>query len=180
MKRFLPLLLLLCLSAFLLSSCGNSPVTAAKKILSDLSDGDTSVYGTLFASDSVELSEQERFVLSRMTWKCAEMHLTDETHARVTVHIHTYDMMDLMNAALVRSLNGTDANFDATAWMLLQLNSGAAPKADFEAVMPLVLDGGQWTLDVSGGEETLDALRDAVSGGAYSWFRIYRETFGAE
>ena len=26
----------------------------------------------------------------------------------------------------------------------------------------------------------LDALRDAVSGGAYSWFRIYRETFGAE
>ena len=180
MKRFLPLLLLLCLSAFLFSSCGNSPAAAAKKILSDLSDGDTSVYGTLFDSDSVELSEQERFVLSRMTWKCAEMHLTDDTHAAVTVHIHTHDMMDLMNQALIRSLSGADPNFDTTAWMLLQLNSGAAPKADFEAVMPLVLDGSQLTLDTAAGEDVLDGLRDAVSGGAYSWFRIYRETFGAE
>ena len=153
---------------------------AADRLLSALSDGDAASYALLFDSDSAELSEQERFVLSRMTWECAGTVQTDETHARVTVHIHTYDMMDLMNAALVRSLNGTDGNFDTTAWMLLQLNSGAAPRSDFSADIPLSMEDGAWTLDVSGGEETLDALRDAVSGGAYSWFRIYRETFGTE
>lgn len=164
----------------MLCSCEKTPGDAADKLLSALSDGDAASYALLFDSDSAELSEQERFVLSRMTWECAGTVQTDETHARVTVHIRTYDMMDLMNAALVRSLNGTDGNFDTTAWMLLQLKSGTAPRSDFSADIPLSMEDGAWTLDVSGGEEMLDALRDAVSGGAYSWFRIYRETFGAE
>ena len=179
-KRLISCLLLLCLSVLLLSACQKSPADAAERILSELSKGNKETYGLLFDSDSVTLSEQELFVLSRMTWECAETSRTDDTHAKVTVHLHTIDMMALLNEALVRSLNGEDKTFDSERWMLLQLNTGAAAKGDFEAFMPLVLDHEVWKLDPDGAEDDLDSLRDAVSGGAYSWYHIYRETFGGE
>jgi hypothetical protein len=62
--------------------------------------------------------------------------------------------------------------------VLEQLNTGNAARADFRAVLPMIRsEDGTWSVDT---DRIGDDVRDAISGGAYSWYAAYTETFGTD
>ena len=87
--------------------------------------------------------------------------------------------MNLLNDALVYTYASSSTEpFDPNFWVLEQLNTGNAPRANFRAVLPMIRsEDGTWSVDT---DRIGDDVRDAISGGAYSWYQAYAETFGEE
>ena len=177
MKR----LILLILTAFLLLSsltacAGNEAEAAADDLLSRCVACDTEAVAALMGYDMLSLTDIERYTLSRMTYKIVSSEQFDSVRWNVTVDTNLFDIMNLLNEALLFSLMADTTDPDTNRWMLDKLNNNAAPRAGFRAVIPMRCEAdGTWTVD---GDRIGDDLRDAISGGAYSWYQTYRETFG--
>lgn len=173
--RYLSLLLLLLLIPVLLSSCGASraPKKAAKDLLDACIACDEDVYAAVMGKDSVSLTDPEMFILRRMTYRLTDVSFYDDTHASVTAEIRMYDMMALLNLAFEYTCASAEQEkeFDPNMFMLDRLNTGSAEIGGFRAKIPLVLsEDGTWTLNTAAERED---LRDALSGGAYSWQQLY-------
>lgn len=175
---------LLLVFVLLFNSCGaQAQKKAAKEILDRVIACDQNQMKEIMGSDITALSDMEMFTMRRLTYKIVEISSQDNTHCAVTVDVTGFDLMSLFNDALISVyadstfLPGENAASAITAWALDKLNSDTAAKGTFRAVLPLVLadEGGTWILDT---EQITDELRDAVTGGAYSWFQAYTEVFG--
>lgn len=175
--------LLLSLQLLLFVSCSrgaSAQKTAAEAILDRVIACDASQLAGIMGSDITVLSDMEQFTLRRMEYKIISAEKIDETHWDVTADTRLYDLMALFNEALLYVYDSADAAVASTVatWALEKLNQGDVALGSFRAVVPLVMGGdGSWELDE---ERVGDDLRDAVTGGAYSWYQAYEEVFGNE
>ncbi|MCQ2431569.1 MAG: hypothetical protein MJ175_03075 [Clostridia bacterium] len=166
------------LTVVFLTACGSSPSEdAAKALLNACKSCDSAVYGMVMGSDgsqAVTLTDSELYILSRMEYKIISEREYDADHRIVTADLTVIDLMDLLNEAFVYSMaaDENDVTFDPECYMLSKLNSGEAKKSAFRAEIPMKLEAGTWVLNTAA---DLDSLRDAVSGGAYSWWQLYEE-----
>ena len=174
-------LLSLQLLLFVSCSCGASAQkTAAEAILDRVIACDASQLAAIMGSDITALSDMEQFTLRRMEYKIISAEKIDETHWDVTADTRLYDLMALFNEAFLYVYDSEDAAVASTVstWALEKLNQGDVETGCFRAVVPLVDGGdGSWELDEA---RVGDDLRDAVTGGAYSWYQAYEEVFGNE
>ncbi len=188
--RAVVLLLMVCTAVILLVSCGKSASEkAAAAVLDRVIACDTSVMTEIMGRDIQTLSDMEQFTMRRLTYDIlGEAHtaetvfdgteITREQPVYVTVDVHGYDLMTLFNEAIlyVYANESTEMRSAVYAQALEKLNNGTAATGSFRAVIPMVRgEDGTWHLD---GSRVSDDLRDAVTGGAYSWFAAYGEVFG--
>ena len=176
-------IVLLLVFGLLLTSCGvQAQEKAAKDILDRVIACDQTQMKEIMGGDITALSDMEMFTMRRLTYQIVGVRSKDNTHCAVTVDVTGFDLMSLFNEALISvyadsTFSDKNAASAITAWALDKLNSDTAEKGTFRAVLPLVLtdEGNTWVLDT---EQITDDLRDAVTGGAYSWFQAYTEVFG--
>lgn len=171
----------LLLQLFLFVSCGASAQkAAAEAVLDRVIACDASQLAAIMGSDITALSDMEQFTLRRMEYKIISAEKIDETHWDVTADTRLYDLMALFNEAFLYVYDSEDTAVASTVatWALEKLNQGDVETGCFRAVVPLVDGGdGSWELDEA---RVGDDLRDAVTGGAYSWYQAYEEVFGNE
>ena len=179
-KRLISLILALCACTLLLSSCGQNEAEAAAADLLDRciaceADAVAAVMGYAVPA----LTDIESYTLSRMEYKIIGSAQMDSVRWDVTFDTHLFDIMNLLNDALVYTYASSSSEpFDPNFWVLEQLNTGNAPRANFRAVLPMIrAEDGTWSVDT---DRIGDDVRDAISGGAYSWYQAYAETFGQE
>ena len=125
--------------------------------------------------DILSLTDIERYTMSRMTYQIVESKQFDGQRWDVTFDTHLFDIMNLLNEALIYSMAEQTKGLDVNLWVLEQLNTGKAANAYFRAVLPMIVsEDGTWSVDT---DRIGDDVRDALSGGAFSWYKAYRETF---
>lgn len=185
-----PLLLLAVLCALSLVSCGQSAgEKTAAAIMDRVIACDAATMSVIMGHEITALSDMEQFTVRRMTYDIVGETHNEETRTDgettthvfptyVTVDVHGYDLMALFNEAILyvyESANDAVRSTVAT-WALEKLNTGDVKTASFRAVIPLLQNpDGTWYLDATA---IGDDLRDAVTGGAYSWYQAYEEVFG--
>ena len=170
------LILLLALLTLPLASCRyNEPEQAAADLLDRVIACEADAVAALMGYDILSLTDIERYTLTRMEYKIIDSEQRDTTRWDVTVDTSLFDIMMLLNEAVVQTYVVGDGTFQAGTWILEQLNTEEAARASFRAVIPFVYTDGTWQVDTA---RIGDDLRDAVSGGAYSWFNAYKATFG--
>ena len=177
-KRLLCILLTVMLC--MLAACSQgSPKAVASDLLTRAAACDAAAVGTLLGYDVASLTDIEMYTLSRMEYKIVSTEKLGSHRWDVTVDTRLYDIMSLLNEAALYlytdAENAETASFDPQYWMLEQLNSNTAPRGTFRAVIPLIEENGVISVDTSRIEDT---LRDAITGGAYSWYKVYEDTFG--
>ena len=180
MKRlFACFLTILTLCPILLASCGkNEPEQAAADLLDRCIACDTQAVAAVMGYDVLSLTDIERYTLTRMQYKIVGSKQFDSVRWDVTFDTNLFDIMTLLNEALIFSLTADTADYDVNTWVLQQLNTEEAARANFRAVLPMIQDeNGDWTVDTA---RIGDDVRDALSGGAYSWYAAYKETFEAD
>lgn len=181
MKRLIFLILILVLPActVVLSSCGkNEAEAAAADLLDRCIACETEAVAAVMGYDILSLTDIERYTLARMQYKIIGSSQMDSVRWDVTFDTNLFDMMSLLNDALVFSLAADAENMDTNHWVLQMLNTEEAARANFRAVLPMICaEDGTWSVDT---DRIGDDVRDAISGGAYSWYDAYKETFGAE
>ena len=177
MKRLSPILTLLLALLFVpLTSCRyNEPEQAAADLLDRAIACEADAVAALMGYDILSLTDIERYTLTRMEYNIIGSEQRDHIRWDVTVDTGLFDIMMLLNEAVVQTYVVGDGTFQAGTWILNQLNTEEAARASFRAVIPLVNKDGTWQVDTA---RIGDDLRDAVSGGAYSWYNAYRATFG--
>ena len=179
-KRAVILTALLLSALFLFTACGASAQKAAAgAILDRVIARDKNQMTEIMGREITELSDMEQFTMRRMTYKIISAEKVDDTHWNVTADTTGYDLMTLFNEAILYVYDSEDSAIASTVatWALEKLNAGTAQTGSFRAVIPLLCDeAGAWTLDA---ERVGDDLRDAVTGGAYSWYQAYEEVFGS-
>ncbi|MBQ7982490.1 MAG: hypothetical protein IJ302_02895 [Clostridia bacterium] len=170
------LILLLALLTLPLASCRyNEPEQAAADLLDRVIACEADAVAALMGYDILSLTDIERYTLTRMEYKIIDSEQRDTTRWDVTVDTSLFDIMMLLNEAVVQTYVVGDGTFQAGTWILEQLNTEEAARASFRAVIPFVYTDGTWQVDTA---RIGDDLRDAVSGGAYSWYNAYKATFG--
>ena len=178
-KRLISLILALCACTLLLSSCGQNEAEAAAADLLDRciaceADAVAAVMGYAVPA----LTDIESYTLSRMEYKIIGSAQMDSVRWDVTFDTHLFDIMNLLNEALIYSMAEQTKGLDVNLWVLEQLNTGKAAHAYFRAVLPMIVsEDGTWSVDT---DRIGDDVRDALSGGAFSWYKAYRETFESE
>ena len=181
MKRlFICSLSLLILCSLLFTSCGkNEAEQAAADLLDRCIACDTKAVAAVMGYDVLTLTDIEHYTLTRMQYKIVNSQQFDSTRWDVTFDTNLFDMMSLLNEALVNTFLAEDTeNFDSNLWILQKLNTEEAVRANFRAVLPMILgEDGNFTVDTA---RIGDDVRDAISGGAYSWYAVYKETFEAD
>ena len=181
MKRLTALILLTVLLSctLLLSSCGkNDAEKAAAALLDRCIACETDAAAEIMGYDILALTDIERYTLSRMTYQIVESKQFDGQRWDVTIDTHLFDIMNLLNEALIYSMAEQTKGLDVNLWVLEQLNTGKAAHAYFRAVLPMIVsEDGTWSVDT---DRIGDDVRDALSGGAFSWYKAYRETFETE
>ena len=181
MKRHLALILALfavCLT--LLTSCGkNEAELAAADLLDRCIACDTEAVAAVMGYDILSLTDIERYTLARMEYQIIASEQFDSRRWNVTFDTNLFDIMTLLNDAMIYTYTvDSEEAFDSNRWMLQMLNTEQAARADFRAVLPMICgDDGTWSVDT---DRIGDDVRDALSGGAYSWYAAYREVFEAE
>ncbi len=180
MKRLIPLILisLLCTCTILLSSCGqNEAEAAAADLLDRCVACETEAVAAIMGYDILALTDIEQYTLSRMQYKIIGSSQMDSVRWDVTFDTNLFDIMALLNeAAIYTYMTEDNENFDPNLWVLQKLNTEEAVRANFRAVLPMILtEDGTWSVDT---DRIGDDVRDALSGGAYSWYDAYKETFG--
>ncbi len=191
-RRYFCLLLVLTVLLPTLVSCTKS---ASEQAAADLMDRviacDTSVMSVIMGREITALSDMEQYTARRMTYRIvgeahAEEtrfdgeHVTRVSPVYVTVDVTGFDLMALFNEAMIYVYASASYEVRSTVstWALERLNTGTVPQGTFRAVIPLLENAdGSWYLDAAG---IGDDLRDAVTGGAYSWYQAYEEVFGEE
>ena len=178
MKRLTALFLLTVLLSctLLLSSCGkNDAEKAAAALLDRCIACEVDAAAEVMGYDILALTDIERYTLSRMTYQIVESKQFDGQRCDVTFDTHLFDIMNLLNEALIYSMAEQTKGLDVNLWVLEQLNTGKAAHAYFRAVLPMIVsEDGTWSVDT---DRIGDDVRDALSGGAFSWYKAYRETF---
>ena len=178
MKRLTARILLTVLLSctLLLSSCGkNDAEKAAAALLDRCIACETDAAAEVMGYDILALTDIERYTLSRMTYQIVESKQFDGQRWDVTFDTHLFDIMNLLNEALIYSMAEQTKGLDVNLWVLEQLNTGIAAHAYFRAVLPMIVsEDGTWSVDT---DRIGDDVRDALSGGAFSWYKAYRETF---
>lgn len=181
MKRRILLFLLtaVLISTAFLSSCGyNEPEQAAADLLDDCIACQPEALAAVMGYDILALTDIERYTLTRMKYNIVGSTQLDQHRWDVTFDTELFDIMNLLNEALVFSLMADAEQPDTNHYVLQKLNSEEAARANFRAVLPMICAAdGTWSVDTA---RIGDDVRDAVSGGAYSWYAAYRETFEAE
>ncbi len=182
MKRLISLMLIsvLCICMVLLSSCGkNEAEAAAADLLDRCIACETDAVAAVMGYDILALTDIESYTLARMKYKIVSSSQLDQHRWDVTFDTNLFDIMALLNeAAIYTYMTEDNENFDPNLWVLQQLNTETAARANFRAVLPMFCnDDGTWSVDT---DRIGDDVRDAISGGAYSWYDAYRETFGTE
>lgn len=179
-RTVLLLITLLLLAAVLLCACGpNEAETAAAALLDDCIACSPDAMTAVMGYDILSLTDIERYTLARMQYRIVSSSQLDTVRWDVTVDTHLFDIMELLNSAIMFSMAGLESEtpFDADLWILDQLNTDSAVRASFRAVMPMIRTDNGFVIDTA---RIGDDLRDALSGGAYSWYSVYRETFGED
>lgn len=178
MKRLTALILLTVLVSctLLLSSCGkNDAEKAAAALLDRCIACEADAAAEVMGYDILALTDIERYTMSRMTYQIVESKQFDGQRWDVTFDTHLFDIMNLLNEALIYSMAEQTKGLDVNLWVLEQLNTGKAAHAYFRAVLPMIVsEDGTWSVDT---DRIGDDVRDALSGGAFSWYKAYRETF---
>lgn len=177
-KRLISLILTLFICTALLSSCGqNEAEIAAADLLERCVACEADAVAAVMGYDILALTDIERYSLTRMKYKIIGSAQLDSIRWDVTFDTNLFDIMNLLNEALLYTYASTsDEPFDSNYWILEQLNTGNAARASFRAVLPMILgEDGTWSVDT---DRIGDDVRDAISGGAYSWYAAYKETFG--
>ncbi len=159
----------------MLASCVSSDAKkAAKTFLKNCQDVNENAYFTAMPQsvEDASLTEIEKFVLKRMKYEFVQAKQQDDTHVVFIVDIQTIDLMELLNNAFLLTYTSADEdNFNPNTWVLAQLNTGSAENGMFRAELPMRQKAdGTWILDT---EADLESLRDALSGGAYTWWQLY-------
>lgn len=178
MKRLTARILLTVLLSctLLLSSCGkNDAEKAAAALLDRCIACETDAAAEVMGYDILALTDIERYTMSRMTYQIVESKQFDGQRWDVTFDTHLFDIMNLLNEALIYSMAEQTKGLDVNLWVLEQLNTGKAAHAYFRAVLPMIVsEDGTWSVDT---DRIGDDVRDALSGGAFSWYKAFRETF---
>jgi hypothetical protein len=168
MKRLTALFLLTVLLSctLLLSSCGkNDAEKAAAALLDRCIACETDAAAEVMGYDILALTDIERYTLSRMTYQIVESKQFDGQRWDVTFDTHLFDIMNLLNEALIYSMAEQTKGLDVNLWVLEQLNTGKAAHAYFRAVLPMIVsEDGTWSVDT---DRIGDDVRDALSGGAF-------------
>lgn len=180
MKRLISLILILvlCTGTALLSSCGqNEAEAAAADLLDRCIACETEAVAAVMGYDILSLTDIERYTLARMQYKIIGSSQMDSVRWDVTFDTNLFDIMALLNeAAIYTYMTEDNENFDPNLWVLQQLNTEEAARANFRAILPMIrTEDGTWSVDT---DRIGDDVRDAISGGAYSWYDAYKETFG--
>jgi len=179
MKRLISLILIsvLCICTPLLSSCGqNEAERAAADLLDRCIACESDAVAAVMGYDILSLTDIERYTLTRMQYKIIGSSQMDSVRWDVTFDTNLFDIMSLLNDALVFSLAADAQQLDINAWVLEKLNTEEAVRASFRAVLPMILgEDGTWSVDTN---RIGTDVRDALSGGAYSWYDAYKATFG--
>ena len=179
-KQLISLLLVLCTLTALLSSCGQKEAeTAAAALLDRCIACEADAVAAVMGYDVAALTDIENYTLTRMKYKIIASKQMDSVRWDVTFDTNLFDIMNLLNDALIYTYaSSTSDPFDPNFWVLEQLNTGNAARASFRAVLPMILlEDGTWSVDT---DRIGDDVRDAISGGAYSWYAAYTEAFGGE
>ena len=183
MKRLTALFLLTALlfCTLSLSSCKrNEAEEYAAAMLDRCIACEADAVAAVMGYDVQVLTEVECYTLSRMQYKIVESKQLDGHRWDVTFDTKLFDIMNLLNEALIYSYMSTDQTeaIDVNVWVLEQLNTEQAARGYFRAVLPLIrADDGTWSIDP---DRIGDDVRDAISGGAFSWYQAYNETFGTD
>lgn len=181
MKRLILLFLLtaVLITTGFLSSCGyNEPEQAAAALLEGCVACQADAFAAVMGYDILALTDIERYTLTRMEYKIVGSSQLDQHRWDVTFDTNLFDMMSLLNEALVFSLMADAKQPDTNHWVLQKLNTEEAARANFRAILPMICaEDGTWSVDT---ERIGDDVRDALSGGAYSWYAAYRDTFETE
>ena len=179
MKRLTALFLLTVILTLTLSlsACGqNEAEKAAAALLDRCIACEPDAVAAVMGYDVLSLTDIECFTLARMQYKIVESKQLDGHRRDVTFDTKLFDIMNLLNEALIYSLSDQTAGLDVNVWVLEQLNTEQAAQAYFRAVLPMILsEDGTWSVDT---DRIGDDVRDALSGGAFSWYKAYSETFG--
>ena len=179
-RRTFALILILITVLTAVTACGrNEAEQAAAALLDDCIACSPDAMAAVMGYDILSLTDIERYTLARMPYRIISSSQLDTVRWDVTVDTHLYDIMDLLNTAVLYSMASLESGtaFDGNFWILEQLNNGLAPTANFRAVMPMIRTDNGFVIDA---DRIGDDLRDALSGGAYSWYSVYRETFGED
>lgn len=179
-RRTLALLLILCTVLITITACGqNEAEKAAAALLDDCIACKPDAMASVMGYDILSLTDIERYTLARMQYRIVSSSQLDTVRWNVTVDTNLYDIMDLLNTAVLYSMASLESGttFDGNFWILEQLNNGIAVTANFRAVMPMIKTDNGFVIDT---DRIGDDLRDAVSGGAFSWYAVYRDTFGED
>ncbi|MBR5871592.1 MAG: hypothetical protein IKZ09_11215 [Clostridia bacterium] len=183
MKRLTALLLftvLLTCTVFLSSCKRNEAEDYAAALLDRCIACEADAVAAVMGYDVQSLTEIECYTLSRMQYKIVESKQLDGHRWDVTFDTKLFDIMNLLNEALIYSYLSTEqeGTIDVNVWVLEQLNTEQAARGYFRAVLPLIRsDDGTWSTDP---DRIGDDVRDAISGGAFSWYKAYSETFGEQ
>lgn len=179
-KRLFLLILVLCTCTALLSSCGqNEAEAAAADLLDRCIACDPEAVAAVMGYDILSLTDIERYTLSRMKYQIISSEQFDSSRWNVTFDTNLFDIMTLLNDAMILTYTADSAeSFDSNRWMLQMLNTEQAARANFRAVLPLIAgEDGSFRADT---DRIGDDVRDAISGGAYSWYDAYQKTFDTE
>ena len=181
MKRLTALffITILLLGTLTLSSCGkNEAESAAAALLDRCIACEADAAAEVMGYDILSLTDIEKYTLSRMTYKIVGSKQLDGQRWDVTFDTHLFDIMNLLNEALIYSMADQTKDLDVNLWVLEQLNTETAAYAYFRAVLPMIrAEDGSWSVDT---DRIGDDVRDALSGGAFSWYLAYQEAFGGE
>ena len=177
-KRLILWILTLCTCTALLSSCGkNDAELAAADLLDRCIACDTEAVAAVMGYDILSLTDIERYTLARMQYSIVSSEQFDSSRWNVTFDTNLFDIMSLLNVAMLYTYASSEP-FDSNRWMLQMLNTEQAARASFRAVLPLIAgEDGSFTVDT---DRIGVDVRDALSGGAYSWYDAYQKTFAEE
>lgn len=179
-KRLILWILVLCTCTALLSSCGkNEAERAAAELLDRCIACDTEAVAAVMGYDILSLTDIEQYTLARMQYNIVSSEQFDRSRWNVTFDTNLFDIMSLLNDAMLYTYASSASEpFDSNRWMLQMLNTEQAARASFRAVLPLIVgEDGSFTVDT---DRIGDDVRDALSGGAYSWYDAYQKTFAAD
>ena len=179
MKRLITAFLIFTLLPLSLSSCGpNEAESAAAILLDGCVACNAEDVAAVMGYDILSLTDIERYTLTRMEYRIVGSSQLDQHRWDVTFDTNLFDIMSLLNEALIFSLMADAEQPDTNRYVLQKLNTEEAARANFRAVLPMICaEDGTWSVDT---DRIGDDVRDAISGGAYSWYAAYRETFSAE
>ena len=176
-RRLIPLLLAVMLSLVSLTACAQQDAKkAAKGLLDACIACDGMAYAAIMGSEErVSLTDVEIHTLTRMTYRIVSAKVSG-TRAVITADIRIIDLMNTLNMIFLytNEASKSETEFDPNMMLLELLNSGDAEYGMFRAEIPLTLQNDSWALDTA---SVGDDLRDALSGGSYSWWKLYNEYY---